>query len=133
MRTRKFNLSEARAGKTCVTVEGHTAEYKFTINNRGEGIFHVFHCIEPETEYAIFVNNLGECYSAERNDRVPSADLEMLLADVQYWVATAECAPTGIISSCPKTTEELSIADIKNNCPNAINYSIQTHKITRYE
>lgn len=130
MKTRPFNLEDAKGGAVCVNSEGFSGEYKFSINKKDEGIFHFFHMIGNDTEYCLFVNDSGQAYSS-MNQRMEEHDLSIRLNEVDYWVASADHNMIGVVWSCPAISEEDSVSSLNSKYSTLDN--IQTQKITRYE
>lgn len=127
MHTKPFNLEEAKAGKECITADGDAAFYKFTIDNKLSGTYHIFKGVQNghDSEYVLKVKHNGLAYFFE--ERQPHGDLFMKCEEKEYWIATGN----GGLCSALCGSEQEAIDQLERLYGTVKN--VLTHKITRYE
>lgn len=136
MKTKPFNLEQAKAGKSVVTNEGHPAKYMFTAENNIVKAKYIFTYKKPDgNEYLTVVDDMGICTDSSNHVFVRTS-LLMVLEEKEYWIATIGGQTLGygcFYSTNACLSEEEAIETLKKTCNESLFNTIQTHKITRYE
>lgn len=137
MKTKPFDLAQAKAGKVVIPIHNmqYDCKYHFSIQHTNGMALHIFQGIHPTNPPALFiVNDEGESFTTAFTRNITYLDLCMKVEEKEYWIASAYSVVTGRLHLSGKVelTEQNAITQLELEITPKEG-TTQTHKIIRYE